>query len=155
MTMSNKRFFATFAVGALFGAAVLMGMRGHDLDHLYLNLAQCRNQCEQLAEDKAKLESQLSTFERTRRVRKFNVIVTAAPDEFSKLSVQKEIKTKLRFLLNKELALMENNPDLFRNLLEHRPIHLSETQTVNVEVTSVVIGESTTLFVKAMKETAP
>ncbi|MGB8955633.1 MAG: hypothetical protein WCC10_09675 [Tumebacillaceae bacterium] len=152
MKMDNKRFFATFAVGAVFGAAVLLGMRGHDLDHLYLSIAQCRNDCEMLREDKNKLEAQLSKFEKTRRVRKFNILVTSAPDEFSKLSVQKEIKNKLRFLLDKELALMENNPDLFKNLLENRPLHISETQTVIVQVTSVVIGETTTLFVKAMKE---
>jgi len=152
MMMNNKRFFATFAVGALFGAAVLLGMRGHDLDHLYLSLAQCRIDCEMLREDKNKLEAQLTKFEKTRRVRKFNIIVTAAPDDFSKLSVQKEVKTKLRFLVDKELALMENNPDLFKNLLENRPLHISDTQTVIVQVTSVVIGETTTLFIKAMKE---
>ncbi|MCX7569994.1 hypothetical protein OS242_08450 [Tumebacillus sp. DT12] len=149
--MNNKRFFATLLVGALFGASVLLAVRGHDLDLLYLRLAECRDTCSQLAEDKQKLEQELSHAEkqRVRHVKKLVVTVQDAPDEFIKLKVQKLVKTELNYLVDKDLALLESQPDLIRRLLDERTLELSATQKITLDVTDVFIGETTTIFLTA------
>jgi hypothetical protein len=150
--MIDKKFWATLMVGALFGASVLLAVRGHDLDLLYLHLADCRQQCAQLAEDKQKLEEELTHAEkqRIRRLKKIVVSVVEAPDEFVKLKVQKEVKLQLNSLIDKDLALLESQPDLIRKLLDDRTLNLS-TQKITLDITDVFIGETTTIFLKAKR----
>ena len=150
--MTNKQFFATLLVGALFGASVLLAVRGHDLDLLYLHLEDCRQKCSQLAEDKQKLEQELTHAENqmVRRLKKIVITVTDAPDEFIKLKVQKEVKTQLNSMIGKDIALLETQPDLIRKLLEDRTWELS-TQKIALDVTDVFIGETTTIYIKAKR----
>ncbi|MBL0386690.1 hypothetical protein JJB07_08500 [Tumebacillus sp. ITR2] len=151
--MKNRQFFATLAVGTLFGAAALLAMRGHDLDLLYLKYLQCRETAQQLLEDKQKLEDELSHAQKykDRRLRKLNIVVEQAPDEFAKVAVQREVKRQLNTMLDKELSLLENDPNLFKSLLEGRSLEIGG-QTLHLQITSVIIGETTTVYVNALKE---
>lgn len=151
--MTNRKFIATLLVGALFGAAVLLTMRGHDLDLLYLQLRKCTMDKQQLEEDVHKLTLDLTNAkkENTRRLRKINVIVQTAPDEFTKLSVQKRVKLLLHPLLDKELTLLEAQPEVIRGLLENQVIELP-TETVKLHVSFAAIGETTSVYVDAVKE---
>jgi len=151
----NSQFFAALAVGALFGSSVLLAMRGHDLDLLYLRLKQAQQQIEQLEEDNRKLKSDLSSAQKrnVRKLRKIRVEVGQAPDEFVKLKVQETVKNRLRTLLDRDLALLEESPAIIHKLVEDVPIPFQE-QAIKVRVHSLVIGETTTLFVNADWETA-
>jgi hypothetical protein len=151
--MTNKRFFATFAIGALFGASVLLTIRGHDLDQLYLRNYEARSQLAQLQEDYKNLEQELSHAQKLkdRHLKKISVEVSEAPDEFTKLAVQKKVKEELRTLVNKDLSLLEEEPELFKQLLEKR-VYQFPSQSITLEVTFVAIGETTTVYVKAIKQ---
>jgi hypothetical protein len=153
--VKNKQFFATLIVGAMFGASVLLTIRGHDLDLLYLRLVECRTQCQQLEEDKQKLEQELTHAEkqRNRVLKKVNIVVSTAPDEFTRLAVQKEVRPKFNSLLGKDLTLLESQPELFEQMLENRVLRFP-SQSVTLDVTSVVIGETTTIYLHAKKEEA-
>lgn len=151
--MNTRQFLATFCVGALFGASVLLTLRGHDLDLLYLRLTEKRNEVNQLQEDYDKLKEKLTHIEKenVRKIRKINVVVDKAPDEFIKLAVQKEVKNRMRKLIDKDLKLFEESPDIFREFLDHRQLHITD-HTVTLKVVQVVIGETTTLYIEATKE---
>lgn len=151
--MKNKQFFATLAVGALFGASTLLALRGHDLDLLYLKYLQCRESSQQLLEEKQKLEDELTNAQKykNRHLRKLNIIVEQAPDEFAKVAVQREVKRQLNALLDKELTLLENDPDLFRKLLDGRTFE-SGGHSFTLRMTAVVLGETTTVYISAVKE---
>lgn len=151
--MKHKQFFATLAVGTLFGASVFLAMRGHDLDLLYLKYLQVRESEQQLKEDKQKLEDELSHAQKykNRRLRKLNIVVKEAPDEFAKVAVQREVRRQLNSMLDKELTLLENDPELFHKLLDGRTLDVGG-QTLALQVKAVVIGETTTIFINAVKE---
>lgn len=151
--MTNKRFFATLAVGALFGASVLLILRGHDLDLLYLRNYECNTKLQQLQADFQNLEQKLSTAKKLkdRHLEKLNVTVSEAPDEFTKLAVAKKVKEELRTLLDKDLTLLEDEPALFKQLLENR-VYQFPSQSITLQVTFVAIGETTTIYVKAVKQ---
>ncbi|PWK10327.1 hypothetical protein [Tumebacillus permanentifrigoris] len=151
--MKHKQFFATLAVGTLFGASALLAMRGHDLDLLYLKYLQVRESEQQLKEDKQKLEDELSHAQKykNRRLRKLNIVVKEAPDEFAKVAVQREVKRQLNSMLDKELTLLENDPELFNKLLDGRTIEVSG-QSLTLQVKAVVIGETTSIFIHAVKD---
>jgi hypothetical protein len=150
--MRNRQFFATFTVGALFGAAVLLTMRGHDLDLLYLRLTQERTKYAQLQEDHEKLKERLTHIEKenVRKIRKINVEVVVSPDEFTKLSIQKEIKNRMKKLVDKDIAIFEDHPDIFSEFLENRNFTVSD-HTITVKVKQVVLSETTTIFIEAFK----
>lgn len=87
--------------------------------------------------------------QRVRHVKKLVVNVEDAPDEFIKLKVQKLVKAELNYLVDKDLALLESQPDLIRRLLDERTLELSATQKIKLDVTDVFIGETTTIFLTA------
>jgi len=151
--MRNKKFVATLTVGALFGAAVLLTVRGHDLDQLYLRNYECKNQLQQLQEDYKALEQKLTNARKLkdRHLKKINVEVSEAPDEFTKLAVQKKVKEELKSLINKDLTLLEDNPKLMKQLLENR-IYQFPSHSIMLTVTFVALGETTTVFVNAIKQ---
>ncbi|ARU61659.1 hypothetical protein CBW65_12000 [Tumebacillus avium] len=151
--MRTRQFLATFAVGALFGSAVLLTFSGHDLDLLYLRLTERQTQIAQLQEDNEKLQAKLSTIEKSnvRKIQKINVTVIASPDEFIKLAVQKEVKSRLKRLVGSNIKLFEENPDIFIEFLHERQFHVTD-HLVSIQVKHVVIGETTTIFIEAVKE---
>jgi hypothetical protein len=151
--MNNRQFFATLVVGALFGASVLLTMRGHDLDLLYLKIETCKTEKEQLLEDRAKLIDELSHAQKKniRRLKKINIVVNTAPDEFTKLHIQKELKNQLKMLIDKELSLLEEEPGLIKNLVEDKTFELPGNQNVTVQIPTLIIGETTTLYIKVIK----
>ncbi|HEU4963530.1 MAG TPA: hypothetical protein VFV52_06680 [Bacilli bacterium] len=149
--MTNKKFLATFAVGTLFGCSVLLSIMGHDLDQLYLKVASCLEEKQQLDEDRQHLTEQLSHAQRGRVLRKIIINVEKAPDDFVKLKVKARAKDQLRPLMNKELTLLEQQPDLFKRLLEERPYRISD-QSITLKINTLVIGETTTVYLTAEKE---
>ncbi|KEO83571.1 hypothetical protein [Tumebacillus flagellatus] len=151
--MKNRQFIATLLVGTLFGASALLALRGHDLDLLYLKYLQCRESYRQVLEDKQKLEDELSHAQtyKDRRLRKLNIVVENAPDEFAKVAVQREVKRQLNSMLDKELTLLENDPGLFKKLLDGRSLEIGG-QALHLQISSVFIGETTTIYVDALKE---
>ncbi|ASS76361.1 hypothetical protein CIG75_16320 [Tumebacillus algifaecis] len=151
--MRTRQFLATFSVGALFGSAVLLTFSGHDLDLLYLRLTERQNELNQLQEDHQKLQEKLTHIEKSnvRKIHKINVTVLQAPDEFIKLAVQKEVKNRMKKLVDKELKLFEENPDVFHDFLDSRQFHISD-HLITIKMKYVVVGETTTIFIEAFKD---
>lgn len=149
--MTNKRFLATFTVGTIFGASLLLSITGHDIDQLYLKVASCFEERQQLEEDRKHLQEQLSHATRGRRLHKVNVEVLKAPDEFIKIQVKKRVKDQLRPLMNKELTLLEQQPELFKRLLEDRTFHISN-EPITIRIQTTIVGETSTLYITADKE---
>jgi hypothetical protein len=152
--MNNRRFFATLLVGALLGSSVLLVMRGHDLDLLYLELAKCKDQMQQVQEENDTLTQNLTKAQKdlTRRLHKVVVEVNTAPDEFVKLSVQKKVKELMKPLMEKDISLLESQPRVITTMLDNHTVELNNGTTVKLNVDLVFIGETTTIFLNVEKE---
>lgn len=152
--MNNRRFFATLLVGALLGSSVLLVMRGHDLDLLYLELAKCKDQLQQVQEENTNLTQNLTKAQKdlTRRLHKVVVEIDTAPDEFVKLSVQKKVKELMKPLMEKDISLLEAQPRVITTMLDNHTIELNNGMTVKLNVEMVFIGETTTIFLRVEKE---
>lgn len=143
---------ASFIVGAVVGAAVLLLLRGHDLDQLYLRMAQLRVENSQLQEEVDSLKNDLADRQKqsVRKVRKIEVTAEAS-DEFTKLSIAKYVKERTRPLLEKELAYLDGNPQLITGLVDGR-ICTVQNQPYLIHVESVIIGETLFIWVKGTKQ---
>ncbi|MGZ4030908.1 MAG: hypothetical protein ACXVDJ_01840 [Tumebacillaceae bacterium] len=152
--MNNRRFFATLLVGALLGSSVLLVMRGHDLDLLYLELARTKDKLQQVQEENDTLTQNLTKAQKDlkRRLHKVVVEVDSAPDEFVKLSVQKKVKLLMQPLMEKDLSLLEEQPRVILSMLDNHSVELNNGSTVKLDVKSVFIGETTTIFLDVEKE---
>lgn len=143
----------SFLIGCVVGASALLAVKGHDVEHLYLQMAKLRAEYNQMQEENDVLKKDLIDKQRqvTRKIRKIEV-ETNAPDEFTKLAITKYVKERLRPLLEKELSYFDSHPQLVTGLVDGR-IYRSENQPYLIRVQSVVIGETLHIWVEGIKQT--
>lgn len=142
----------SFLAGAVVGAAVLVAVEGHDLDLLYLQMGKLRAENHQLQEEIDSLKKDLLAKQRqsARKVRKIEVEVKA-PDEFTKLEIDKFVKDRTRALLDKELSYLDSAPQLVKGLIDGRTLTI-ENQPYLLRVESVAIGETLRLWVEGSQK---
>lgn len=143
---------ALFLVGMLTGATLLLAMKGHDLDQLYLQMGRLRAENNQLQEEIDSLKKDLLDRQRQsiRRVKKIEVEVTA-PDEFTKLVIAKRVKDQARPLLDKEVSYLEKDPRLVAQLIDGRIVN-HENQSYQLHVYWISIGETLHIWVEGIKQ---
>lgn len=140
------QFFAIFFTGAICGGALLLGIKGHDIDMLYYQLAQIRLQYHEVLQENQQLKSDLSkqVDERTKRVRKLNIRINTTDDSLN-LKLQQYIQNLCKFLIGRPLQDFEPQPDVIQHLLNGRAV-IIDNQTYILHVDAVVIAETTHIW---------
>ncbi|MFC4769370.1 hypothetical protein ACFO8Q_18740 [Effusibacillus consociatus] len=143
---------AIFLVGMVAGATFIVAVKGHDLDHLYLQRNQLRQENKELLEEIDSLKKDLLNRQRQsiRRVRTIEVEANA-PDEFTKLAIVKNVKNRTRALLDKELSFLDSDPKLVTDLIEGRIVTV-DNQSYQIRVEAVYIGETLRIWVEGIKQ---
>lgn len=145
------RQIASFLVGVLFGAALLIAVRGHDLDHFYAKVLQLQQQNETLQEKVDDLKNQLQNQKKgsIRRVRAIEVQAKtdASVEEVVKLQIEKQMKEQLKPLLHLNTEALEDASDeLVNKLLDNQKVQIGSS-TYLIHFRSLFLLSSDTLRV--------
>ncbi|BCJ86658.1 hypothetical protein [Effusibacillus dendaii] len=144
---------ALFLVGMLCGATLIVAVKGHDMDLLYLQMGKLRAENNQLQEEVDTLKKSLLDKQKQSKVHKIEVTVTA-PDEFTKLAITKYAKDHLRILLDRDLNSLKANPQLVIGLVDGRFFTI-ENQSYQLKVQILVIDETIHMWIEGIKQAAP
>lgn len=147
MNMLEK--MSIFSIGMLVGSSLIVAVKGHDLDQLYLENAKLRMTNSQLEEEVQNLDQEIKNKQKliSRRVRKIE-ITPEVDDEFKKLTITKFVKERTKPILDKELSYLDQHPQLIMGLIDDHVIKLSDQKMMTLHVTSLVIGETVRIWVK-------
>ncbi|MDB5085694.1 MAG: hypothetical protein JWN30_2580 [Bacilli bacterium] len=146
---------AALLIGMVLGAALLTAVRGRDLEHLYVRVAEFQNQISQLEEHNANLTLELQTQKRDsiRRVRSVEVRADAQED-FARLEAVRQASQQCKPLLQMNVDALELHPEIVTNLLEGQLISI-DNASYRLHVDQVIIGETLRVHVICQKQAPP
>lgn len=147
---------ATFIVGAVLGASVMIAAKGHDLDHFYAVVSDLNQQIETQKEKIEDLKNELQTQRRNKiqRVRTINIIIDNSnpAEELVRLEIIKAAKEQLKPLIHMNLeALSTSIRPLVINMLNNKRVSVGNS-TYIIEVTTVVVKEEFEVHISYKKE---
>lgn len=125
---------------------------GHDLDLLYITVRQLKEENRQLLEQNQRLEKELVQNRRQQypRLRKLEIHIENAEDDFTKLAIFRLVNNKLKPLLEHEQEFIAKNPELAKELVDQQRIRIHQDEYV-LHVQYISVGEFLRIWVKASK----